>query len=499
MELALTLFGVSVVADVLLWWRNLWRFRLILGVLSAITIMAGTVAFYLTGQPLLATFIALLSGYRLLNIYRGLKGRSHKHYLLNMGRRAAFWLIVAQAAVFLIGVWLSGLSLNGFAWLYALTAVQIIGGIVLLLSTLRHARTTRPVAETNNIVDRDLPTVSVAVPARNETVELEACIKSLLSSDYPKLEILVLDDCSQNTRTPEVIKKFAQQGVRFLAGKKPPESWLAKNFAYDQLADSASGELLLFCGVDTRFSSGAIRQLVLTLLSKDKDMISVMPRNHMTDGLQLLLQPARYAWEISLPRRIFNRPPVLSTCWLIYKSVLLQAGGLESVKRSVVPEAHFANYTATHNDGYSFIRSTAIAEITSDKSAEDQQSTAIRTRYPQLHRRLELIPLVATIEAILLVLPFSITIAAFTVGITQLGLASLGAYILQAATYLLVAKMTYGIWLARGFALVPFVALYDIALLHYSMWKYECGEIIWKERNVCLPVMHVIPHLPKLD
>jgi hypothetical protein len=30
------------------------------------------------------------------------------------------------------------------------------------------------------------------------------------------------------------------------------------------------------------------------------------------------------------------------------------------------------------------------------------------------------------------------------------------------------------------------------------MYKYEFREVIWKERNVCVPVMHVTPHLPKI-
>jgi hypothetical protein len=40
---------------------------------------------------------------------------------------------------------------------------------------------------------------------------------------------------------------------------------------------------------------------------------------------------------------------------------------------------------------------------------------------------------------------------------------------------------------------------YDMAILHYSMWQYEFSEVDWKGRNICVPAMHVIPHLPKLQ
>jgi hypothetical protein len=31
-----------------------------------------------------------------------------------------------------------------------------------------------------------------------------------------------------------------------------------------------------------------------------------------------------------------------------------------------------------------------------------------------------------------------------------------------------------------------------------SMFKYEFSTVIWKDRNICIPVMHVIPKLPDL-
>lgn len=65
--------------------------------------------------------------------------------------------------------------------------------------------------------------------------------------------------------------------------------------------------------------------------------------------------------------------------------------------------------------------------------------------------------------------------------------------------YAKVMNLTYRTFLLRGFVLLPFAALYDIALLNYSMWQYEFHEVLWKGRNICMPVMRVYPALPKLD
>ena len=43
----------------------------------------------------------------------------------------------------------------------------------------------------------DKPLVSVLIGTRNRPQPLLRCLNSILSQNYPKLEVLVLDDCSQ--------------------------------------------------------------------------------------------------------------------------------------------------------------------------------------------------------------------------------------------------------------------------------------------------------------
>jgi hypothetical protein len=46
--------------------------------------------------------------------------------------------------------------------------------------------------------------------------------------------------------------------------------------------------------------------------------------------------------------------------------------------------------------------------------------------------------------------------------------------------------------------LFPFAVLSDVIMLHYSMRQYEFSEVIWKDRNICIPVMRAFPNLPKV-
>ena len=73
----------------------------------------------------------------------------------------------------------------------------------------------------NNIVYKDIdnfvlpveikkeePLVSVLVPARNEEDNIGRCLKSLSKQDYTNLEILVLDDNS-NDRTSHIVESYS--------------------------------------------------------------------------------------------------------------------------------------------------------------------------------------------------------------------------------------------------------------------------------------------------
>src|SRR5581483_6031569 len=121
----------------------------------------------------------------------------------------------------------------------------------------------------------------------------------------------------------------------------------------------------------------------------------------------MLLQPMRYAWELALPRGMFRRPPVLSTCWIIRRDVLEMSGGFSAVSRSIVPESYFARMSAIH-DGYSFMQSNEGIGVTSTKLLHDQLQTVIRTRYPQVHRRPELVALLSLVEGGGVMLPLYI-------------------------------------------------------------------------------------------
>jgi chlorobactene glucosyltransferase len=408
--------------------------------------------------------------------------------------KSSFYLILTQVCILLLELLANRFSIHENIWLYAVIAVQLASSIILAITSRRNFNKTRAVELDSFYAQSDLPSLTVAIPARNETQDLEDCLASLVNSSYEKLEIIVLDDCSQNKHTPQIIKDFAQKGVRFLAGDIPPENWNAKTYAYSQLEKQANGDIILFCGVDTRFEPNSLTLMVHTLKKRKKSMVSFMPVNKRPGSFKLksyLIQPSRYIWELAIPRRLLNRPPVLSTCWLITSELLKSSGGFEAVSRSVIVESYFAKMAIKTNDGYSFLRSDSYFGLKSLKSPDDQEATAVRTRYPQTRRRPELVSLLSLYEFTIFLLPFALMINGIVSKNLAILLISIVNIIIILSLYLAFLDLAYKRRVSFILLLMPIAAIYDLFLLNYSMYMYEFREVIWKGRNVCLPVMRV--------
>jgi hypothetical protein len=498
MIIAFILLGVAAALELLVHAFGKWvRPR---STLAALSVVAGafSVGYLVVVEPnVFSVALGLLGLYRVFNMMRVVEKRMHEHYLQTATRRTSLILFVLQIVV-LSGWWAwEKWGNTGHVSWAVLAVLQAITGAVLLASVLRNIKRTAWPLKQGAYSDKELPSVTVAIPARDETEDLQQCLQSIIASDYPKLEVIVLDDCSQSRRTPEIIREFAQDGVRFIKGEEPTASWLPKNSAYDHLAAEASGSYILFCGVDARFAPHSIRTLMATMLDRNKQMISVLPwRRQEAYGHFSLIQAMRYWWELVPPRRMFNRPPVLSTCWIIKKSTLEKTGGFAAVARAIVPEALFAK-ELIKTDAYSFLRSGLATGIDSVKRVSEQRATAMRMRYPQVHRRPEHVAIVTLLECVFLILPFVLAVAGFWIsfGVTTHVLSFIASGLLSAAYVIAVLATHVNSW---WFSLLaqPFTAMSDVVLLHYSMWKYEFSVVDWKGRNVCVPVMRVEPRLP---
>lgn len=498
--IALILFAVGLLLEAVVYTTRVgWHFKKALA--GASMIISGFSIGFLVPSAFSAAsvLVALLMVYRVVNLLRLAEARMHDSYLKNVTKRTFWWLGGAQLAAMVLWIIFAYLPSN-IAGTQALMLVSIsfavAGVLILFYSVLSIVKT--KATDAAPMSDKELPTLTVAIAARNETDDLKHCLDAVLASDYPKLEVIVLDDCSQD-HTADVIKSFAHDGVRFVQGSEPGNTWLAKNAAYEKLLTESTGQLILFMGVDVRLHSKSLRKLVETFTAKNVFMMSILPKRTQSGLLAAFIQPMRYWWELALPRFIIKHEPVLSTCWLANRQALLDSGGFKAITRAIVPEEHLST-TFHKRGGYAFVRTNAELNITTHKDFGSQWSTAVRTRYPQMHRRPELTALRVLIMLYFLVAPFvvlpllliaNVPIAAILLTTT--------AVVCLATSQLIISLLTNPVaaWLAP--INFPIVVLVDFVALHISMYRYEFGEVIWKGRNVTTPAMHVYPHLPELN
>jgi chlorobactene glucosyltransferase len=123
-----------------------------------------------------------------------------------------------------------------------------------------------------------LPRVSVLVPARNEALNIEACVRSLLAQEYPAFRVHVLDDHSTDG-TGEMVRQLGlnEENGGLLKGAELPEGWVGKNWACHQLSEVADGEYLLFTDADTIHAPGALRALVSLAQERRAALVSAWP------------------------------------------------------------------------------------------------------------------------------------------------------------------------------------------------------------------------------
>jgi len=91
-----------------------------------------------------------------------------------------------------------------------------------------------------------LPLISVLVATRDRPEALTKCIRSVLAQNYPRLEVLVLDDASGKSMEGMLAGHFALAPIRWMRAAER----LGVAGARNQLIQATAGEILLFLDDD---------------------------------------------------------------------------------------------------------------------------------------------------------------------------------------------------------------------------------------------------------
>ncbi len=352
--------------------------------------------------------------------------------------------------------------------------IVLVSLFVSLTASLRSLRLRK-----NYSAPKGLPSVSICIPARNEMHALTRCLERVLASNYPKLEVLVLDDASQDD-TSIIIKSFAHAGVRFIPGKPLPEGWLGRNYAHEILAREASGTYVIFLDVDTFIQPNTVSQLIGYADTEKKAMVTVIPRRDDTHRANVLFGTLRYFWQLALWFRI----PVSSSLWLVQREVLItMLDGFVSVKGRVEPEVDLAKRMGAR---YQPLLSTASLGVSYEKKWSSQLASSRRLLYPMFGKNF-----FGGFGGLLLMVTLNIPTILLLVGFISWDALQWLALIFVVLFGGMYALFLRSAWRSRwwlGVVLWPFATMQELVVYVMSVWGYSAKTITWKNRSI-----HTIP------
>jgi hypothetical protein len=126
-------------------------------------------------------------------------------------------------------------------------------------------------------VDADCPKISLIFAARDEREKLPSALATLVAIDYPRLEIIAVNDRSGDA-TPRILDDFAAQHtqLKVVHVRELPKAWLGKPHALQRGFEASSGELLVFTDADVKFERDALRRVVTLVRERRLDHLTLL-------------------------------------------------------------------------------------------------------------------------------------------------------------------------------------------------------------------------------
>ena len=205
-----------------------------------------------------------------------------------------------------------------------------VGGSASL--SLRKMRYLIDVDETGGDTPSPLPRVSVIVTAKDEERYLEFTVRRILAQDYPNLEVVCVNDRSDD-RTGEIADRLSAEDprVKALHISELPDGWYGKPHALHRSIEAASGEVILYNDADSVHERGAIPRAVSYFMREGLDYLSVIPRVSCEGAILRACMMVISAFLLILARPWSMRDPKSSAYYGNGPFIMLRADKLKSV------------------------------------------------------------------------------------------------------------------------------------------------------------------------
>jgi len=358
--------------------------------------------------------------------------------------------------------------------------------------------------ETSRKYDKDLPFVSILVPARNEEGKIARCLESLLAQDYPNFELVVIDDRSTD-RTGEIIgqivaaelEKGNDSRIKFVHGKDAPSGWIGKCNALAYAVGHASGDWFIFTDADTYHHPNSVRDAVSHAMDNKIDLLSFVPMQELGSFPELLFMPVLLsAFLLGDPFHTVNDPKAARAYAygqyiLTRRSSYLALGGHHSVRDEIVEDHALARVFKEKGYKIEIVDGKSLYSVRMYTDLESLWLGWSKNLYSFLENRWQYLVLLLTMIISVVVVPWFYL--AFVLNIWVNG--EWTEFLIRMSLLVLVQIGTLALWFRRTsdhfagvkwyhFFLTPFGCLAVSALyIHAAYLVHTGGQVNWKGRR----------------
>ncbi len=218
--------------------------------------------------------------------------------------------------------------------------------VLIPIGMVLRMRRSRTLDEFTSDPPRNAPPISVIVPARNEAHNIGRCVRSILATTYPNIEVIVVDDQS----TDGTGRIAAELGATVIETPPLPPDWFGKQWACWTGQARARGELLCFTDADTEHAPDLLARSVNAMGALQADLFTVAGRQEMVTLWEKLVQAQVFgmlnAWyggteEINRSKHAW-RKIANGQYLLITRASYEETGGHEAVKHTVAEDLMLA-------------------------------------------------------------------------------------------------------------------------------------------------------------
>ena len=230
--------------------------------------------------------------------------------------------------------------------IFGLLTISLFFWIIYMIRTLKNCKLLPAIKKVKKI--KNPPLVSVIIPTRNESKRITPCITSLTNQNYSNMEVIVVDDSTDNTK--EIITQLTKNDPRFriINEKKIKGGWVGKPHALQQGSKIAKGKWILFIDADTSFDPDIITSTINHAKKKKLDMLSILSHLVCKTFWEKIIQPIPTGLLIFItPLGKVNDPNskqsfALGPFILIKHSIFDKIGGYESIKKRIADDVELA-------------------------------------------------------------------------------------------------------------------------------------------------------------